>query len=42
VAATDTTACLITNLLHELLVDRTRWERLLADRSLVPAAIEEP
>ncbi|WP_245608096.1 cytochrome P450 [Streptomyces hokutonensis] len=40
-AATDTTAGLITNLLHELLVDRTRWERLLADRSLVPAAIEE-
>ncbi|MFF4258762.1 cytochrome P450 [Streptomyces sp. NPDC001663] len=40
-AATDTTASLITNLLHELLVDRTRWERLLADRSLLPAAIEE-
>ncbi|MFF3373950.1 cytochrome P450 [Streptomyces sp. NPDC002680] len=41
IAGTDTTASLITNLLHELLVDRTRWERLLADRSLIPAAIEE-
>jgi cytochrome P450 len=40
-AGTDTTAGLITNLLYELLVDRTRWERLLADRSLIPAAIEE-
>ncbi|UUU19702.1 cytochrome P450 [Streptomyces sp. DSM 40750] len=39
IAGTDTTASLITNLLHELLVDRTRWERLLADRTLVPAAI---
>lgn len=41
VAGTDTTASLITNLLYELLADRTRWERLLADRSLIPRAIEE-
>ena len=41
IAGTDTTASLITNLLHELLVDRSHWERLLADRTLVPAAIEE-
>ncbi|MFI7020509.1 cytochrome P450 [Streptomyces sp. NPDC050164] len=40
-AATDTTASLITNLLHELLADRSHWERLLADRSLIPTAIEE-
>jgi cytochrome P450 len=40
-AGTDTTAGLITNLLYELLVDRTRWERLLDDRSLIPTAIEE-
>ncbi len=41
VAGTDTTASLITSLLCELLTDRTRWERLLADRSLVIAVIEE-
>ncbi|MDH6437098.1 cytochrome P450 [Streptomyces sp. SAI-144] len=41
VAATDTTASLITNLLHELLADHSHWERLLADRSLIPTAIEE-
>lgn len=40
-AGTDTTASLITNLLHELLVDRSRWERLLDDRSLIPVAVEE-
>ncbi|MFK0159941.1 cytochrome P450 [Streptomyces sp. NPDC090493] len=40
-AGTDTTASLLTNLLYELLADHTRWERLLADRSLIPAAIEE-
>lgn len=40
-AATDTTGSLITNLLYELLADRSHWERLLADRSLIPAAVEE-
>lgn len=40
-AATDTTGSLITNLLHELLADRSRWERLVADRSLIPRAVEE-
>ena len=40
-AGTDTTGALITNLLYELLVDRSRWERLLADRTLILAAIEE-
>ena len=41
VAGTDTTASLITSLLYELLTDRTRWERLLSDRSLVIPVIEE-
>lgn len=40
-AGTETTSSLITNLVYELLVDRSRWERLLADPALVPAAIEE-
>lgn len=40
-AGTDTTASLICNLLYELLADRTRWERLLEDRSLLENAIEE-
>jgi cytochrome P450 len=40
-AGTDTTASLITNVLYELLVERDRWERLLADPALVAVAIEE-
>jgi cytochrome P450 len=40
-AGTDTTGSLVTNLLHELLVDRDRWQRLVADRSLITWAIEE-
>ncbi|MEU6349267.1 cytochrome P450 [Streptomyces sp. NPDC047072] len=41
VAGTDTTASLITNLLCSLLEERERWERLLADPTLRPTAIEE-
>jgi len=40
-AGTDTTASLISNLLYELLRERGNWERLLEDRSLLDAAIEE-
>jgi cytochrome P450 len=40
-AGTATTASLITNLFYELLHDRGNWERLVADPSLVTAAIEE-
>jgi cytochrome P450 len=40
-AGTDTTGSLVVNLLHELLSDRARWERLVADPSLIPQAIEE-
>lgn len=40
-AGTETTSSLIANLIYELLVDPTRWEAVRADRSLVPAAIEE-
>ena len=40
-AGTDTTANLIGSMLHQLLSDRNRWERLLADRSLIPNVIEE-
>lgn len=40
-AATDSTAGLLTNLLYELLSDRSRWNRLLDDTSLIPVAIEE-
>jgi cytochrome P450 len=41
IAAVDTTSTLIGLTVEALLVDRSRWERLLADRSLVPAVIEE-
>lgn len=41
VAGTDTTASLICNVLHELLADRTHWQRLLEDRSLLENTIEE-
>ncbi|HEY8547864.1 MAG TPA: cytochrome P450 [Acidimicrobiales bacterium] len=37
----ETTRHVISGGLYQLLVDRSRWERLLADRSLVPSAVEE-
>ncbi len=40
-AGTDTTANLIGSMLHYLLSDRSRWRRLLSDRSLIPNVIEE-
>ncbi|SBS79135.1 conserved hypothetical protein [uncultured Mycobacterium sp.] len=40
-AGTDTTANLIGSMLHYLLSDRSRWERLGGDRSLIPNVIEE-
>ena len=40
-AGTDTTANLIGSMLHYLLSDRSRWERLRIDRTLIPNVIEE-
>jgi cytochrome P450 len=40
-AGTDTTANLIGSMLHYLLCDRSRWERLRNDRTLIPNVIEE-
>lgn len=40
-AGTDTTANLIGSMLHYLLSDRSRWERLRSDRALIPNVIEE-
>jgi cytochrome P450 len=40
-AGAETTFRLIGNMLFALLTERDRWERLRADRSLVPWAIEE-
>ncbi len=40
-AGTETTSSLITNVVYQLLVEPSRWERLLADPSLIPAAVEE-
>jgi len=40
-AGTDTTANLIGSMLHYLLSDRSRWERLRIDRALIPNVIEE-
>jgi len=40
-AGAETTFRLIGNMLFALLADRDRWERVRADRSLVPWAIEE-
>jgi cytochrome P450 family 109 len=40
-AGTDTTANLIGSMLHYLLSDRSRWERLRTDRALIPNVIEE-
>ncbi|GAA5150986.1 cytochrome P450 [Amycolatopsis dongchuanensis] len=41
VAATDTTRALIANCVYRLLEERDRWEAVVADRSLLPNAIEE-
>ncbi len=40
-AGTDTTANLLTSMLHFLLSEPERWERVRADRSLVPNVVEE-
>ncbi|GGL93343.1 hypothetical protein GCM10010129_41450 [Streptomyces fumigatiscleroticus] len=40
-AGHETTAGFIAMMTAHLLADRTRWERLLADRSLIRAAVEE-
>ncbi|MEB3070675.1 cytochrome P450 [[Mycobacterium] vasticus] len=40
-AGTDTTSNLIGSMLHYLLSERSRWERLSADRTLIPNVIEE-
>ena len=40
-AGNDTTANLITHTVGYLLADRRQWEELLADRELIPAAVEE-
>ncbi len=40
-AGTDTTANLIGSMLHQLLSDRARWERLRVDRTLIPNVVEE-
>jgi cholest-4-en-3-one 26-monooxygenase len=37
----ETTRHVITGGLYQLLADRSRWSRLVSDRSLVPAAVEE-
>lgn len=41
VAGTDTTRALIANCLYRLLEDRHQWEAVVADRTLLPNAIEE-
>ncbi|GLY68969.1 cytochrome P450 [Amycolatopsis taiwanensis] len=40
-AGHETTTNLIANIAHQLLRDRPLWNRLVADHTLVPAAIEE-
>ena len=40
-AGTDTTANLIGSMFHYLLSEPDRWDRLAADRSLIPNVIEE-
>ncbi|MGH3556146.1 MAG: cytochrome P450 [Mycobacterium sp.] len=40
-AGTDTTANLIGSMLHYLLSERSRWERLQTDRALIPNVVEE-
>jgi cytochrome P450 len=41
VAGHETTANMIGKMVAMLLTDRSRWERLLADRGLIPGAVEE-
>jgi cytochrome P450 len=41
VAGQDTVTRLIANCVHELLLDRSLWERVRADRRLVAVAVEE-
>jgi cytochrome P450 len=41
VAGHETTANMIGKMVAMLLADRSRWERLVADRGLVPGAVEE-
>jgi cytochrome P450 len=40
-AGLDTSASMIGLMIYQLCTNRSRWERLLADRSLVEAAVEE-
>lgn len=40
-AGHETTTNLILNLMRQLLLDRPRWEAIVADPSLTPAAVEE-
>ncbi|MCX2930637.1 cytochrome P450 [Mycobacterium sp. CVI_P3] len=40
-AGTDTTANLIGSMLHQLLSEGSRWERLRTDRTLIPNVVEE-
>lgn len=40
-AGHETTTNLIANTLHQLLRDRSLWEKAVADRELIPAAVEE-
>ncbi|MCT7658003.1 cytochrome P450 [Mycobacterium deserti] len=40
-AATDTTRSLIANCLYRLLANRDQWQAVVADRRLLPGAIEE-
>lgn len=40
-AGHETTTNLIGNIAHQLLRDRPLWEQLVADKTLIPAAIEE-
>lgn len=41
VAGHDTTAHLIGNAVYQLLVEPSRWRKVVADPSLIPAAVEE-
>lgn len=41
VAGHETTANMIGKMVAMLLSDRSRWERLVADRALIPSAVEE-
>ncbi|MEW2387487.1 cytochrome P450 [Streptomyces venezuelae] len=37
----ETATHLVTNTVHQLLRDRAQWEKLVADRELIPVAVEE-